>query len=725
MTVANNPSRDQYTATSGQTVFPYTFEIFNKDDVVVVQNSTILAEGTNYTVSNVGNNSGGNITFTVGATAGDTITIYRDMAYERTTDYQTSGDFLAAEVNADFDRLWLAVQQNEEVDTRAIRKPITDAEGINVELPAASARANKVLSFDASGNVIATPPATIAEGDASNITYTADYTSAVETTVQAKLDDIASVKDFGAVGNNSADDTAAIQAALDSGAQVIFFPAGTYKVTSEISTSITSNLAVIGEGARINVVATEIDNVLKITVGAAIDFVTVRGLYIDGNSVAATGIFVEGTANSVSRVTIENNIVENLDNVSTARTTSGIRVDALGVEATRVVGNTVKSVTRTEVNPGTIASVGIRVTEIVHGVVISGNHIEDIDSPSGDADADGIHVFSYNRLDTEHQTAAPVITENYFYNCKGRFIKAQSANVIVSDNRFEINDQSLISSFRFVDLQTGGGIVSNNTAFYNPAIGTGTSGVFCSMNPRDYAIEENLYIVSNNALVLQGDMFAFAFSYPFGVTNATIRVSDNIVSDRFDTYNLTDFFSLNIPSDIDFLDVTVSNNQINYLGNGSLFSFYQDCLDTISDAVTGPVISAAFRLALTNNSVRTGNVGLDLIEWTAGPTTGAFPYMQHLLINGNTNFNDSQVLCQGMDVNLLPEGTSFYFTTDGSTGGLLNAPTNVSGFHRFVIVERVGTFWCRVSKLTGTDVALFRTDVPSGYLFSSATALTF
>ena len=90
------------------------------------------------------------------------------------------------------------------------------------------------------------------------------------------------------------------------------------------------------------------------------------------------------------------------------------------------------------------------------------------------------------------------------------------------------------------------------------------------------------------------------------------------------------------------------------------------------------------------------------------------------------NFADAQVLCQGMDVNLLPEGTSFYFTTDGTvSGGLINAPTNVSGLNRYVIVERVGTFWCRVSKLTGQDVALFRTDVPSGYLFSSATALTF
>ena len=109
MTVANTTSRNQYTATSGQTVFPYTFEIFDKGDVVVLKNGTALSEGTNYTVSGVGNDNGGNITLTVGATAGDILTIYRDMAYQRTTDYQTSGDFLAQEVNDDFDRLWLAV----------------------------------------------------------------------------------------------------------------------------------------------------------------------------------------------------------------------------------------------------------------------------------------------------------------------------------------------------------------------------------------------------------------------------------------------------------------------------------------------------------------------------------------------------------------------------------------------------------------------------------------
>ena len=221
MTVADNTSRDQYTATSGQTVFPYTFEIFNKDDVVVVQNSTTLSEGTDYTVSGVGNNNGGNITFTSGATAGDTITIYRDMAYERTTDYQTSGDFLAAEVNADFDKLWLAVQQNEEADTRAIRKPISDLTSINMELPNAVSRANRYLGFGPSGEVI-----TVAS------TGTAG--------------EIADVKSYGADSTGLTDSTAAFQAAVDSGLSVIYIPSGTYKISSTIT--INRDIMIYGDG---------------------------------------------------------------------------------------------------------------------------------------------------------------------------------------------------------------------------------------------------------------------------------------------------------------------------------------------------------------------------------------------------------------------------------------------------------------------------------------------
>ena len=56
---------------------------------------------------------------------------------------------------------------------------------------------------------------------------------AVQRTVESKLQDVVSVKDFGAVGDGVADDTAAIQAALNLGIP-IFFPAGIYRTTTEL-----------------------------------------------------------------------------------------------------------------------------------------------------------------------------------------------------------------------------------------------------------------------------------------------------------------------------------------------------------------------------------------------------------------------------------------------------------------------------------------------------------
>jgi hypothetical protein len=53
-------------------------------------------------------------------------------------------------------------------------------------------------------------------------------TGAVSRTVQAKERDFVSVKDFGAVGDGTTDDTVAIQAAINSGYSLVF-PAGTYK----------------------------------------------------------------------------------------------------------------------------------------------------------------------------------------------------------------------------------------------------------------------------------------------------------------------------------------------------------------------------------------------------------------------------------------------------------------------------------------------------------------
>lgn len=67
--------------------------------------------------------------------------------------------------------------------------------------------------------------------NASQVTYNPAGTGAVATNVQAKLRQYVSVKDFGAVGDGVTDDTAEIQAALNTGFNV-FFPPGSYLMSN-------------------------------------------------------------------------------------------------------------------------------------------------------------------------------------------------------------------------------------------------------------------------------------------------------------------------------------------------------------------------------------------------------------------------------------------------------------------------------------------------------------
>lgn len=95
-------------------------------------------------------------------------------------------------------------------------------------------------------------------GNAFQISYTPPFTNSATTNVGDKLAQYVSVKDFGAVGDGAADDTAAIQAAIDADQGNVFFPNGVYRTTATINMT-GSTVSLYGEGKRfIEGVASEI-----------------------------------------------------------------------------------------------------------------------------------------------------------------------------------------------------------------------------------------------------------------------------------------------------------------------------------------------------------------------------------------------------------------------------------------------------------------------------------
>jgi hypothetical protein len=111
---------------------------------------------------------------------------------------------------------------------------------------------------DSKGSLVySAPQATERYGNVINadgVVYDPPFTGALISgyTVEDKLAQMISVKDFGAVGDGVTDDTVAIQTAIDSGGGEVFFPKGNYIITAPIY--IETGTTLTGENSRDSVV---------------------------------------------------------------------------------------------------------------------------------------------------------------------------------------------------------------------------------------------------------------------------------------------------------------------------------------------------------------------------------------------------------------------------------------------------------------------------------------
>lgn len=141
-------------------VLPFTFKVFSAADLDVVRlNSstgveTTLVLTTDYTVAlniDQDSNPGGTVTLVGGPLAtGFTLTITSDIANLQPTDLTNQGGFYPEVITDSFDRATIQIQQMAGEVSRSIKAPISDGSP-DMELPAASVRANTFLAFDANG----------------------------------------------------------------------------------------------------------------------------------------------------------------------------------------------------------------------------------------------------------------------------------------------------------------------------------------------------------------------------------------------------------------------------------------------------------------------------------------------------------------------------------------------------------------------------------------------
>ena len=163
MTVSSTTTKSSGNGDGSNNTFPYAFKVFSEDDLKVIIRAsngaeTVKTKTTHYTVTGVGNTNGGNVVFTSGniPVSGETVVIRREAPLTQTTDYVANDPFPAVTHENALDKLtFLAQQQQDDID-RSIKLSRTNTMTSTEFTVGASDRANKILSFDSTGEVSVT-----------------------------------------------------------------------------------------------------------------------------------------------------------------------------------------------------------------------------------------------------------------------------------------------------------------------------------------------------------------------------------------------------------------------------------------------------------------------------------------------------------------------------------------------------------------------------------------
>ena len=309
-----------------------------------------------------------------------------------------------------------------------------------------------------------TPGTTASSTD--QITYNQGGSGAVSRLLTARLQDKVSASDFGATGNGTTDDTAALKAAFDY-AIPLSVPvelAGTYLVSGPIQPyelRAAGSAHIICRGnvtINVNAGATAFRDLFYVETTAANNCsITGGSLSVDCANKAASGITFRHDAGSQSGVVNISCPVEVLNcynnDAAALYENQGILIsgdyEAIIMEKPRVVG-----VSRASVNG---ACKGISVQRFSGVVTINQPYVSNILTGAGTVDADGIATFGKILGGTYAARGGIVnVNEPTFVDCQGRSFKSQCSDTTVFRPRVFRKDVVSITSGLDFDFQWGG-----------------------------------------------------------------------------------------------------------------------------------------------------------------------------------------------------------------------------------------------------------------------------
>jgi len=508
MTVSSSTAKVSYSGNGVTVAFAVPFYFLANSQLTVTLRLSDGSEstkvlGTDYTVTGAGVLTGGTVTMTVAPASGQTLVVSRNVPLTQETDLQPNDRLPAETLEQSIDKLTMITQQIDEAVDRTLKAPLSDSSSLDMTIPSSTDRAGKFLKFDTNG----------------------------EPTAATSPESAITVEDYGAVGNGVADDTAAIQAALNAltaGDTLLF--RNNYKVTASLTITSKSRIRLTGKGRVFLSGAASSAYIFKL-VGTC-DEIEIDGLTLagDGNaSYTQTAIGCD-SGQTISNTRFHDLNISNINvgiahnaNLSGSWTKgfcySNTFKDILGTVSGSGYGILMAKATQITVTENVLDNCGrhsiYQGAGALCGNLIANNVIVNHRSTVGDGSFRAAAVIS--------RSSDVTFTGNKFYNCKDCCLEishvtsdsANCTNILVEGNSFTnrgnavhtilIGEQAIPGSYSTSSVN-----IFNNTFDDDLAVTAVLPPNIYILNGTNITIESNRFVRRNvtsslSACVLYGD----------------------------------------------------------------------------------------------------------------------------------------------------------------------------------------------------------------------------